>query len=192
MKIIGVVGRNGSGKDALLNYVEQRCGVPIVSAGDVARSLAEKEGVEQTRQNLHQISEKYKSRYGEDYFMRRLNEKIEGSHWQVAGITGIRAPEDVRALRSKWGEDFLLVHVEVTDPMIRFRRMQQRGKPRDPDTKEEFFQMEEEEEQMFHISRTVDMADITINNDGTLEEFHQNVQEKIIEPILEPEGLCKD
>jgi dephospho-CoA kinase len=45
MKVIGVVGLNGSGKDELVDYLHQRCGIPVLSAGDIARDIAAEEGV---------------------------------------------------------------------------------------------------------------------------------------------------
>jgi Ni2+-binding GTPase involved in maturation of urease and hydrogenase len=47
MKVIGVVGRNGSGKDELLNYLHDRCGIKVLSMGDVVRDIAKSE---ETRQ----------------------------------------------------------------------------------------------------------------------------------------------
>jgi dephospho-CoA kinase len=35
MKVIGVVGFNAAGKDELVDYLHQRCDIPVVSMGDL-------------------------------------------------------------------------------------------------------------------------------------------------------------
>ena len=41
-RIIGVVGKIGSGKDEVLKYINARYGVPYISTGDLVRDLAKK------------------------------------------------------------------------------------------------------------------------------------------------------
>ena len=59
--VIAAVGKNASGKDYFLEFISKEFGVPMLSVGDVARELAEAEGLEKTRENLHYISKKYMS-----------------------------------------------------------------------------------------------------------------------------------
>ena len=40
MRIIGVVGKNGSGKDEVLKYLRIRYSVPFLSTGDIVREMA--------------------------------------------------------------------------------------------------------------------------------------------------------
>jgi len=190
MKVIGVVGLNGSGKDELVDYLHQRYGVPVLSAGDIARDIAAEEGVYPTRANLHDISQGYIAQYGKDYFMKRLIERIEKKPWKAVGITGIRTPADVRTLQDYFGEDFFLVHVEVSDPRIRYERTKQRGEARDPRTYEEFLQQDKTEEEIFQISEAIQYADITINNNGSLEAFHRKIKESVVQEILSDEVVC--
>jgi len=189
MKVIGVVGLNGSGKDELVDYLHQRCGIPVLSAGEIARDIAAEEGVYPTRANLHDISQRYIAQYGEDYFMRRLIERIEERQWEAVGITGIRTSADVRTLKGHFGEDFFLVHVEVSDPQIRYERTKQRGEARDPQTYEEFLQQDKTEEEIFHISKAIQHADVTINNNGSLEALHRKIKESVVQEILS-EVVC--
>ncbi|MBQ1929517.1 MAG: AAA family ATPase [Bacteroidales bacterium] len=70
--IIAAVGKNASGKDYFLEYISKEYGIPMLSIGDVARALAEQEGLEKTRENLHYISHKYMSAYGQDFFPKKL------------------------------------------------------------------------------------------------------------------------
>lgn len=180
MQVIGVVGLNASGKDALLEYLHERCGLPIVSSGDIARDLAVERGLAPTRDNLHHISSRYINRYGTDYFMRQIVDIIEREGWMAAGITGIRTPNDVQTLRQHFGDHFTLVYVHVSDPHLRYERARQRAEARDPTTFAEFAAKDREEERLFHIHDTIQYADLIIDNSGSLEDFHQEIEKKIV------------
>jgi dephospho-CoA kinase len=184
MKVIGAIGLNGAGKDELVDYLHRRCSIPVLTVGDVPREIAEEEGIEPTRENLHEVSERYMAHYGEDYFTRRIIKRIEESGWTAVGISGIRTPTDVQALRDRFGPELLLVYVEVTDPYTRYKRTKRRGKARDPDAYEEFKRQEKAEEEMFRMSETIEEADVTINNDDSLEAFHQRIEATIVRQAL--------
>lgn len=184
MKVIGAVGFNGSGKDELVNYLHKRCGIPVISAGDVVRDIAQNEGIPPTRDNLRDIAKRYIARFGEDYLMRRLIKIIEDNRWNVVGITGIRTLGDVLCLKNRFGQDFILVNVEVCDPRIRYERTKRRGEARDPKTYEEFLKQDGREEETFRISQTVKHADIKIKNDDTLDAFYRRIEESLIRQML--------
>ena len=41
-KVIGAVGKNGSGKDTVLDIIAERYGLPSISMGDMVREIAKK------------------------------------------------------------------------------------------------------------------------------------------------------
>jgi dephospho-CoA kinase len=191
VKIIGAVGLNGSGKDELVNYLSRRCSIPVLSAGDIVRDIAQKEGILPTRDNLHDISQRYHSWCGDDFFMKKIIEKIEENQWNVAGVTGIRTPVDAATLRDHFGQDFILVYIEVSNPYVRYERTRKRGETRDPQKHEEFLIQDKTEEEIFKISETIKYADITIKNDDTLEAFHKRIEELIVQQRLSEENICR-
>jgi len=184
MTVIGAVGLNGSGKDTLINYLHERHGIPILSMGDIVRDIADEEHIRPTRANLHEISQRYIARYGKEYFVKRLIDEIEERQWRSVAITGIRTPADVRTLQEYFGQDFLLVHVRVGDPYIRFERAKGRGEARDPQRYKEFLEQDREEKEIFHIDEAVKQADITIDNDGSLGAFHRKIEKRVVEPMF--------
>jgi dephospho-CoA kinase len=189
--IIGVVGRNGSGKDELVKYLERRCSIVALSAGDVARDIASQEGLAATRENLHEVSQSYIRDYGKDFFMSSLIAMIERNGWTTAAINGIRTPADVATLREHFGVSFLLVGVEVGDPAIRFERTKRRNETRDPETFEDFLEEDRREEDMFKIGETLKKADLMIRNDSTLQDFHRRIEKTIIDGLLAGEVPCR-
>ncbi|MDD5038838.1 MAG: AAA family ATPase [Dehalococcoidales bacterium] len=179
MKIIGVVGQNGSGKDEVLKHLDKKYGVPFLATGDIVREIAAKEGVTPTRENLRVISERYFQQYGKGCFVKLLAEKIRQSGRKVTGISGIRSLDDVMVLKGIFKEDFILVHVYVSDPRQRYARMTRRGQARDPQSYEQFLRQDRAEEELFHIKEAEEQANFHITNDGTLEDLHREIDSLI-------------
>jgi dephospho-CoA kinase len=178
-KIVGVVGNIGSGKDEVLKYLKARYSVPYLSTGDLVRQRAEKEGVPPTRENLETISEQCFMELGKGCFVKMVAEEIKKRGWSMAGISGIRAPADVKALKDIFGHDFVLLRVEVEDPELRFQRVLHRHEGRDPEKYADFQVQDRSEEEVFHISTTASMADMAVQNDGTLEELHRQIDKLV-------------
>ena len=176
MKVIAVEGRNTSGKDELMRYLLENCDMPIVSAGDVAR------------ENLHEISQQMIRKHGEDFFMQRLIEENEKADWDLVGISGVRTPADVKSLKDQFGGNFLLVHVKVGDPHIRFERSKARRAKRDPQSYADFLEQDRSENELFRLDQTIQRSDHTILNNSDLEVFHKRIENEFINGILKGEG----
>jgi len=174
--VVGVVGRNGAGKDAVVDYLHDRCGVVKLSAGDLVRAIAEQEQLEPTRANLHAVSLQIMQREGQDIFARRLIASIEDHDWQAVAVSGVRSPHDAGAFKVYYGDNFRLVHVRVGDSERRFQRLQGREASRDPESWAAFREQERREEEHFQISNTIALADVTIDNHGTKADLHRRIE----------------
>ena len=184
MKIIGVIGQNGSGKDEVLKYLRTKHAIPFLSTGDMVREIAAKEGKEPTRENLQEISQRYFRQFGQGCFVKLAAEKIRQNGWVIGGITGIRSLDDVKVLHGIYGEDFILIDVYVSNPEVRFQRMLKRGEGRDPHSYAQFLRQDEAEEETFHIQSAVRYADYSISNDGSLDDLHCEIDRLIAEKNL--------
>jgi len=184
MRVIGVAGQNGSGKDEVINHINNHYGVPSLSTGDMVREIASREGLEPTRTNLQDISERHFHEFGEGYFIRLIADRIRKNGWEIAGITGIRSPEDIAELKNAFGKDFVLIHVYVSDPYVRYTRSHKRGEERDPDSYDRFIRQDKAEEELFHIKDAALLADYSLSNDGTLDDLHRAIDRLIFEKGL--------
>ena len=175
--VIAAVGKNASGKDYFLEFISKEFGVPLLSVGDIVRELAEAEGLEKTRENLHAISHKYMGKYGQDFFPKRLIERLKELGYRDVLISGIRPPSDVENFKAAFGEDFFLVAIVVESDRKRWERTVARGSARDHVSFEEFLRLDEQEEILFNTSRTISMADYTFyRGDFSDEEYHERIK----------------
>ena len=176
--VIAAVGKNASGKDYFLEFISREFNIPFLSVGDIVRELAEIEGVEKTRENLHAVSQKYMGMYGQDFFPKRLIEKIKENNYTDVLISGIRPPSDVENFKAAFGDDFFLVAIVVESDRKRWERTVARGSERDHVTFEEFLELDKHEEELFNTSRTMSMADYTFyRGDYSDEEYHEKIKQ---------------
>ncbi len=181
MRILGAIGKNGSGKDEVLEHLRDRHGVPFVATGDIVRTLAADEGLEPTRENLGAVSARWFAKRGPGCFVRLAAEHIASQGWPVAGISGIRSADDVRLLKDLHGRDFTLIHVVVSDDRVRFERMTRRAEARDPKNLEHFRELDRREEELFHVSEAAALADYTLTNDNALVDLHAAIDRLVAE-----------
>jgi dephospho-CoA kinase len=182
LKIVGAVGQIGSGKDTIVKYISDKCSMPIISIGDIAREIAKHEGLPATRENLQKITEKYYAQFGRTYFIEETIRRIQHAKHDKILITGIRAPTDITTLRNHFHEDFILISV-TANKKNRFQRLLTRGEPRDPKAWQEFLKQDREEEKIFQIAKSCKLADYSIENNGTVEKLFQKVDKIITERL---------
>ena len=95
-----------------------------------------------------------------------------------AVVDSIRTPAEVEALRSRG--DFILIEVRASEDS-RWERMVGRGRSGDPNEKSVFLEQEAaeshaEDEAGQALVATGNMADIRIDNDGTIEDLEETLE----------------
>lgn len=172
--IIGITGKNCSGKDTVGDYLKRKTFFHI-SLSDIIRDQLRSEKKEVTRENLLSKGLELRTRYGPRILAVRAIEKMQpGSNYVV---TSIRNPSEVEELKKL--PNFVLINVE-SDPKVRFQRMisSQRqlvtGKQeKDPSTFEEFLKLEEIEARnndnnAQQLDEVINMSDMTLENNADL------------------------
>lgn len=180
MKVIGTIGMNGSGKDTVIRHISKKYGIPVITIGDLVRQAAARCKLEPTRENLTRVAFDHMRKYGIDYFPREVLRIIEQNRWEAVGVAGIRSHTDVETFRKRFGRDFILLFVDVTDPFVRFQRIQNRGESRDPKTLDEFLEQDKKEEENFHLSRVTREAGYTLKNDKGIKVLFAQVDKLMV------------
>ena len=172
--IIGLTGRNGSGKGEALRFLQHKSFYPY-SLSDVVREEARMRGLEITRERLIEVGTGLRSQGGTSVLAERILGKLEEDKNYV--IDSFRHPDEVKAFRVR--SDFRLILVEAS-PEVRFKRVLDRGREKDAITVEEFLEIEEREvaaadwhgQQLEAVEK---IADFTISNNGSLGQLQEHI-----------------
>lgn len=169
--IVGLTGPNAAGKGEAAAYLVS-LGFRYHSLSDVIRQEADRRGLPPTRENLIMLGNELRRLGGPSVLADRVRPRLSGRDV----VDSIRNPSEVDSLRKSSG--FVLVKVDA--PLeIRYARALARGRPGDGPGVEEFAAREERErsgnplDQQIH--RTMEMADVTVANEGSLDELHRRL-----------------
>jgi dephospho-CoA kinase len=190
MKIIGIVGRNGAGKNTLAHYLNKWCAIPVVSIPEMTRKMAAELSMEPAQSNLVEVARQAIEREGVETFTNRAIQKLEEKGWEAAMIVGIRSPAEVRVLRDYYRDDFMLILIRVSDWHERYARIRKRDGALAPRSYDEFLQQERAEEEVFDLNRTIEQADLQILNDDRLEDLHREIERTVVEGELAGAVAC--
>lgn len=173
MKIIGISGTNGSGKDTVAKLLVEKYGFVWGDATTMLGDELTKRGLPHERAHKSSLSAEWRRESGMGVIVDKAVElfhKTPGAKGVVVG--SLRHPGEVDRVHELGGE---VIWIDA-DPKIRYERIQKnavaRKRVEDQKTFEEF--VAEEQAEMAHSgdSATLNMgavkerADIVINNDG--------------------------
>ncbi|MBP7807409.1 AAA family ATPase [Candidatus Saccharibacteria bacterium] len=172
MKIYGLAGTNGAGKDSLAEMLVERHKFYFAIATDMLREELEKRGLPTDRVHKSQLSSEWRRQYGMAAIVDRAWEDFQKVKDQYDGIIigSLRHPGEVDKIHELGGE---VIWVDA-DPQIRYARIQNndRGRVEDRKTFDEFMADEaremqpEGDEATLHVAAVKAKADIFIDNDG--------------------------
>lgn len=172
---LGFTGPNAAGKgEAIKHLVENRKFISF-SLSDIIREEAKKRGLEPTRDNLIAIGNELREKEGTSILAKRTVAKIKNMPQAI--IDSIRNVSEIEELRKNL-KGFVLIGV-TADVKVRFERAKARGRAGDGTTLEEFKKKEEKEntsdEKAQQLNKCFQLADVTIDNSGTVEELNKKM-----------------
>lgn len=185
MKLVGISGTNGSGKDSLGEILAKYHGYMFISVADLLRKEAKKRGQEPERLDLRTISAEWRREKGTGVLVDMAIEKFKQSNNQYEGLVvgSLRNAGEVEAIHKAGGR---VVWVDA-DPKVRHERVTGRG--RDAESKmsyEQFLDHEQAEmirsgdEHTLNMADVKKMADITIRNDSNdLSNFRKAIEKAL-------------
>lgn len=178
--IIGLTGKNGSGKGEVAKFLSEG-GYAYHSLSDILREELARRGKDPARENLIAIGNELRAAGGAGVLALRTLAKLGTEVHAI--VDSIRNPAEIEALRSR--KDFFLLAVEA-DPRVRFERARKRGRAGDGSTLEEFLELEARELESpdpttQQLALTACLADAVLSNDGTVEELREKVRRTLSE-----------
>ncbi len=177
MKIIGIAGTNGSGKDTVGHILAKNHGFVFISATDLLRTELKQRNQPVDREHLRALSAEWRREYGYGVLITRAVDAFKasvmvGDHTGVA-IASLRNPFEVDRIHELGGAVWWL----DADPRLRFDRIRRNAKTRaraeeDEKTFGEFLAEEEAEMHSSGDAATLDMSavrgkcDVKLQNGG--------------------------
>ena len=171
--IIGVTGKNGSGKGTVVEHLLNK-GFAQLSLSDEIRYEAKKRGIELARPELQRLGIIMRQEEGSNVLAKRALSKAEPGKNYV--VDSIRNPAEVAELKKS--PDFFLIAIDAP-AQIRFEWLRKRNRESDPKSWEEFLEtdLKEEGRDKFgndrgessqKVSECITTADFHILNDGDI------------------------
>lgn len=185
MKIIGIGGTNGSGKDTVGQILAEQCGFLFVSATDILRAELTRRGLTTIRENMRNLSAEWRREHGVGVLIDKAIEvygKSGGAHTGLA-VASLRNPGEADRVHELGGQ---VVWVDA-EPQIRYARVEARARgPEDHKTFKQFLADEQAEMQYSGDAATLSMAgvkdraDIFITNNGNgLDELAAEIKKAL-------------
>lgn len=167
--IIGLVGRQGSGKGMAAAYLQEKYHAELFRFSAILGAILDRLAVEKTRENLIALSVTLRKQFGEDVLAYAMEKEALNAKSDIVVIDGIRRIEDLAALEPL--PQFKLI--EISAPAkVRYERMTHRGEKSGETTMTyEEFSAQEQAPTEITIPSVAARAWKAINNGGTAEEL---------------------
>ena len=175
--IIGLVGEKGGGKGSFVASFEKIAKdkkIEKVNFSDVLKETLILWDLPISRQNLTKLSVSMNDVFGPGTLTHVTTKRISNSTADIVFLDGVRWKSDLEFIRGL--PNSLLIYI-TADPKIRFERTRARKeKAGEEKTSFEQFLREEKLQTELLIPEIGKTADFTITNNGTLEEFKNQVK----------------
>ncbi len=169
-KIIAIVGMCGAGKSTATEFFE-KAGFKKIRFGDVTMEELQKRDLPVNEENESMIRETLRLEMGMDAYAKLNEPKLRAIHSNVV-IDGLYSWQEYEYLKPEFPEmDVLAV---IASPKTRYKRLAAR-KIR-PLTEEEGINRDNAELDNLKKAEPIAMADHSILNEGTMEEFKKQVE----------------
>lgn len=178
--IIGVAGEIASGKDTVGQYIAEKYGASSLRFSQLFRDILDRMGLEQNRENMAKLSLYLRKGFGEDILSKAILDEAEKSPNELVVVDGVRRLPDI--IHMETDEHFYFIFVEASQEK-RYERIIKRRQNTDDETKTPAqFEKDAKLETELQIHDLKERADFVINNDGTLEELHAQI-DAIVEKL---------
>jgi dephospho-CoA kinase len=174
MKIIGIAGTNGAGKDSVGLILAEQQGYLFVSVTDVLRAELKRRGLPIDREHMRNLSAEWRREFGYGVLIDRAVDAYQSAMatgtYNGMAVASLRNPYEVDRVHELGGEVWWI----DADARLRFDRIQRNAATRarageDEKTFEEFLAEEEAEMHSSGDAATLDMTAVRDKCDRSLQ-----------------------
>lgn len=164
MIVLAITGLARSGKDTAAKYISEKYGFKWFDfSRDVLLDELKRRKQPLTKENMSSLGDELRKKYGQDALAQKLAEKIKKSGASKVVASGVRSPEEAECLK-KNAERFVLVKIAADTK----KRIKRSGNAK-------LMARDEQDIKGKGMSKVLEMADINIENNGTVEELYQKI-----------------
>lgn len=174
---IAFVGPPAVGKDAVSDFIAQKYSLKHISSGDIVRNYVKENNLgDIDRGNLRVIANKMRTEFGGDVLVQIALKQSPDN----LILSGLRSIDEVMTFKRNGGKV-----ISITAPMVkRYELAKIRGRIDDNVSFEDFKLSEEKEnsnpdKNSQNVQKVIEMADIEIINDGSLDELFDKTSKVI-------------
>ena len=185
MKLLGISGTNGAGKDSIGEFLAEKHNWLFVSVTEILRAELRRQGKPIERTNLSALSAAWRKQYGLGVLIDKAFDIYKSHQKEYEGlvISSLRNPGEADEVHKLGGQ---VIWVDA-DPRVRYERIISRNRgSEDNKTFGEF--LTEEQAEMQHIGHVATLSmegvkqksDIFIENSGNnLEKFFSELEQTL-------------
>jgi inosine/xanthosine triphosphate pyrophosphatase family protein/dephospho-CoA kinase len=172
--VVLVVGPRCSGKSTFSDYMANYESVKVYEASTVLRGIAEGVGVipSNSDEALAFLEE-----VGWDSVARKIADYIDKDDSRLSVVTGLRTPEELLFLKRRFPAARIIL-IDA-DQRIRFERHIRRARDRTLTDMRAFTREDEKQKEFGTLRIANDIAEITIINDGTRDQYSKKIEEAL-------------
>ena len=172
MKVIGICGKIGAGKDTFADYLVRKHNFVKLTMSDIIKKEMESRGLDvANRFRFQQFSKEMKEEYGKDIWAKACVEYARKNHIRRVVISGLRDTAELNFFRTL-GDDFRMVSIKA-EQQIRFKRIKNRKSIKDVEIFADFIKQEVDEGRLFDLYNTCDeKADYRFDNSKMIIELY--------------------
>jgi dephospho-CoA kinase len=173
-KVIAISGMPGAGKGVAAEAAKQ-LGLEVLVLGDVIREETERRGLEPTPKNVGQVMLQLRKEEGPAAVAKRLAPKVEKVPSSIVVVEGVRSPQELQELRSKFDVITVAIHAS---PNSRYQRLLARNRSDDPRTLDVFKERDFRELDV-GLGHVIGLAETILCNEGSISDLQSKFKQAI-------------
>ena len=177
--IIGISGEIASGKGTVAKYIAEKYNASAYRFSTMLRNAMDRLYIEQNRDNISTFSTLLRKKFGEDLFAKVMAKDVKKDEAEIIVIDGIRRLADIEYLKEI--PEFKFVYIEADIKKCYDRIIQREENTDDKNKTFDEFVEEHNLETETQIKDLKQYADIIIENNGTLEDLYEKIDNIINE-----------
>ena len=172
MKILAVTGMPASGKGEAIEFFREK-GFRVIGLGDAVRDEAAVQGMEPSAENLAELENTYRKRFGQGIWAARIIPRITSNNNDRIVIDGMRGPAELGEIVEATGMKIRMIAVH-SSPATRRRRTVRRSRS-DDSSDIAVFIARDERELGYGLGELISLAEFMVVNESSLKDLQEGL-----------------